>query len=251
MDASTSTRVLKKDSTWEKHGWWLKSNASGIPELWITVYPLLPNHTICGLGKEIGTMVQLSVPNPATAQWLHITAQIEGAGTSKYKLDRRLIMLPVHENLVKQPTHRMKGFATLAKLWLELSDDLKEQRKVVVERTFQLDNEGVLKAHRYWKEAQAYHEQAQRASTSSSAIQAPIQTLKEPEETEQIYCVFAKHVVDNWTPPTTARRKRPTIADVPFDLGSEPYAMPRPSNQARRLHARTQVRKCLESVLLI
>jgi hypothetical protein len=152
-------------------------------------------------------LVQLSVPNPAIVQWLHITAQIEGAGTSKYKLDCRLIMLLVHENLVKQPTHRMKGFATLAKLWLELSDDLKEQRKVVVERTFQLDNEGVLKAHRYWKEAQAYHEQAQRASTSSSAIQAPIQTLKEPEETEQIYCVFAKHVVDNWTPPTTARRK--------------------------------------------
>jgi hypothetical protein len=60
------------------------------------------------------------------AQWLHITAQIEGAGTSKYKLDRRLIMLPVPENLVKQPTHRMKGFATLATLWLELSDELKD-----------------------------------------------------------------------------------------------------------------------------
>jgi hypothetical protein len=53
----------------------------------------------------------------------------------------------------------MKGFATLAKLCLELSDDLKEQRKVVVERALQLDNEGVFKAHRYWKEAQAYHEQ--------------------------------------------------------------------------------------------
>jgi hypothetical protein len=26
MDASTSNWVLKKDSTWEKHGWWLKSN---------------------------------------------------------------------------------------------------------------------------------------------------------------------------------------------------------------------------------
>jgi hypothetical protein len=103
----------------------LKSNDNGIPELWITIYPLVPNHTICGLGKEIGTMVQLSVPNPATTQWLHITAQIEGAGTSKYKLDRRLIMLPVPKNLVKQPTHGMKGFATLAKLWLELSNDLK------------------------------------------------------------------------------------------------------------------------------
>jgi hypothetical protein len=71
-------------------------------------------------------LVQLSVPNPAIVQWLHITAQIEGAGTSKYKLDCRLIMLLVHENLVKQPTHRMKGFATLAKLWLELSNDLKD-----------------------------------------------------------------------------------------------------------------------------
>ena len=81
-------------------------------------------------------MVQLSIPNPATAQWLHITTQIEGVGTSKYKLDRCLIMLSVLENLVKQPTHRMKGFATLAKLWLELSDDLKEQRKVVVKRAF-------------------------------------------------------------------------------------------------------------------
>jgi hypothetical protein len=251
MDASTSNRVLKKDSTWEKHGWWLKSNDNRIPELWITIYPLVPNHTICGLGKEIGTMVQLSVPNPATAKWLHITAQIEGAGTSKYKLDRRLIMLPVLENLVKQPTHGMKGFATLAKLWLELSYDLKDQRKVVVERALQLDSEGVLKAHRYWKEAQAYHEQAQRASTSSSAVQVPTQTMREPEETEQIYRVFAKPVADNWIPPTAGRKKRPTTTDVPFDLGSEPYAMPRPSNQARRLRAHTQVRKYIESVLLI
>jgi hypothetical protein len=165
MDASTSNRVLKKDSTWGKHGWRLKSNDNGVLELWITIYPLVPSHTICRLGKEIGTMVQLSIPNPATAQWLHITTQIEGVGTSKYKLDRRLIILPMPENLVKQPTHGMKGFATLAKLWLELSDDLKDHRKVVVERALQLDNEGVLKAHRYWKEAQAYHEQAQRANT--------------------------------------------------------------------------------------
>jgi hypothetical protein len=50
----------------------------------------------------------------------------------------------------------------------------------VVERALQLDNEGVLKAHRYWKEAQVYHEQAQRASTSSSAVQAPTQSLREP-----------------------------------------------------------------------
>jgi hypothetical protein len=115
-------------------------------------------------------------------------------------------MLPVLENLVKQPTHGMKGFATLAKLWLELSDDLKDQRNVVVERALQLDNEGVLKAHHYWKEVQAYHEQAQRASTSSSAVQAPTQTLREPEEIEQIYRVFAKPVANNWTPPTAARK---------------------------------------------
>jgi hypothetical protein len=63
--------------------------------------------------------------------------------------------------------------------------------------------------------------------------------------------MFAKPVADNWTRPTAARRKRPTTTDVPFDLGSEPYAMPRPSNQARRLRACTQVRKCLEFVLLI
>jgi hypothetical protein len=92
-------------------------------------------------------MVQLSVPNPATAQWLYITAQIEEAGTSKYKLDRRLIMLPILENLVKQPAHGIKGFATLTKLWLELSNELKDQRKVVVERAVQLDNEGILRAH--------------------------------------------------------------------------------------------------------
>jgi hypothetical protein len=67
MDASTSNRVLKKDSTWEKHGWWLKSNDNGVPELWITIYPLVPNYTICGLGKEIGTMVQLSILNLAIA----------------------------------------------------------------------------------------------------------------------------------------------------------------------------------------
>jgi hypothetical protein len=58
--------------------------------------------------------------------------------------------------------------------------------------------------------------------TSSSTIHAPTQTLREPEETEQIYRVFAKPVADNWTPPTTARRKRPTTIDVPFDLGNEP-----------------------------
>jgi hypothetical protein len=120
----------------------------------------------------------------------------------------------------------------------------------VVERALQLDNEGVLKAHRYWKEAQVYHEQAQRASTSSSAVQAPTQTLREPEETEQIYHVFAKPIANNWTPPTAARRKRPTTIDVPFDLGSEHYAMPRPSSHARRLRACTQVRKYLESVLI-
>jgi hypothetical protein len=96
------------------------------PQLWITIYPLVSNCTICGLRKELGTIVQLSVPKPATTQWLYITAQLEGAATSKYKLDQRLIMLPVLENLVKQPRHRMKGFATLTKLWLELSNELKE-----------------------------------------------------------------------------------------------------------------------------
>jgi hypothetical protein len=79
-------------------------------------------------------------------------------------------MLLVPKNLVKQPTIRMKGFATLAKLWLELSDELKDQRKVVVERALQLVNEGVLKAHRYWKEVEVYHEQAKRATTSSSTV---------------------------------------------------------------------------------
>jgi hypothetical protein len=63
--------------------------------------------------------------------------------------------------------------------------------------------------------------------------------------------MFAKPVTDNWTPPTAARRKRPTIADVPFDFPSEPYAMPKPSSQARRLHAQTQVKECIEFVLNI
>jgi hypothetical protein len=27
----------------------------------------MANHTICGLGKEIGTMVQLSIPNSTSA----------------------------------------------------------------------------------------------------------------------------------------------------------------------------------------
>jgi hypothetical protein len=100
----------------------------------------------------------------------------------------------------------------------------------MVERALQLDNEGVLKAHHYWKEAQAYHEQAQRATTSSLAVQAPTQTLRELEETKQIFNVFTNPVADNWTPPTAAKRKRPTTANVPFDLGSELYAMPRPSS---------------------
>jgi hypothetical protein len=139
----------------------------------------------------------------------------------------------------------MKGFATLAKLWLELSDEIKDQRKVVVERALQLDNEGILSVHRYWKEAEAYHEQTKRANTSSSAVHAPTQTLREPEETKQIYRVFAKPVTYNWTPPTAARRKRPTTADVPFDFPSEPYAIPKPSTQARRLCTRTQVEDAL------
>jgi hypothetical protein len=67
MDASTSNRILKKDSTWEKHGRWLKSNKNGILELWITIYPLVFNCTISSLGKELGTMVQLSIPNPIIA----------------------------------------------------------------------------------------------------------------------------------------------------------------------------------------
>jgi hypothetical protein len=81
--ASTSNRVLKIDSMWVKHGWW--SNNSGVPELWITMYLLMPNRTICGLGKEVDSMVQLLVLNPAIAWWLYITTQIGGSGTSKFK----------------------------------------------------------------------------------------------------------------------------------------------------------------------
>jgi hypothetical protein len=55
----------------------------------------------------------------------------------------------------------MNGFALLAKLWVELSEKLKEQRKMVVQRALMLDQDSVSKAHCYWKEAQAYHKQAE------------------------------------------------------------------------------------------
>jgi hypothetical protein len=35
-------------------------------------------------------------------------------------------MLLVLENLVKQQTYRIKGFATMPMLWLKLSNELKE-----------------------------------------------------------------------------------------------------------------------------
>jgi hypothetical protein len=78
------------------------------------------------LEKELGTMVQLLVPNLAATQWLHITTQLEGVVTSKYKLDRRLIMLLVPKSLVKQPIYKMEGFIIMAKLWMELSNELKD-----------------------------------------------------------------------------------------------------------------------------
>jgi hypothetical protein len=51
--------------------------------------------------------------------------QIEGADTSKYK-DPYLIMLFMQKNPIKQPIHKLKGFAIVAKVWLELSNKLKE-----------------------------------------------------------------------------------------------------------------------------
>ena len=79
-------------------------------------------------------------------------------------------MLSVPKKLVKQPTHKKKGFVTLAKLWYELLDELKEQRKLLVERALLLDQESILKAHRYWKEAKAYYEEAKRATISLSVV---------------------------------------------------------------------------------
>ena len=133
VDAPTSNWVLKKDFVWQKHGWWLKFNDNGISKLRITFYPLMPNHTICGLEKESNTMVQLFVSNLTSTHWLYITSQIESASTSKYMLDRWLIVLLVPENLVKKPKHKIKGFAILAKLLMELSYELKEQRKMVIQ----------------------------------------------------------------------------------------------------------------------
>jgi hypothetical protein len=89
-----------------------------------------------------------------------------------------LIMLLVLENSVKQPTYRMKGFATMPKLWLELLDKFKKKRKMVLQRVLALNKEGVLKAHHCWKETKAHHEQVERASTSLSAIQALPQALR-------------------------------------------------------------------------
>jgi hypothetical protein len=107
---------------------------------------------------------------------------------------------------------------------------LKEQRKLVVERALALDQEGILKVHRYWKEVEAYHEEAERATTSSSTVQALAQALREPKEPKEIYRVFVRPVANNWTPQTTPRKKKHTKTDVRFDFPSEPYLVLEPSN---------------------
>jgi hypothetical protein len=100
--------------------------------------------------------------------WFSIQ-QLHGGCTSQPKLgglehlnsSRIDDWLSVLKTLIKQSTHRMNGFALLAKLWVELSEKLKEQRKMVVQRALMLDQDSVSKAHCYWKEAQAYHKQAE------------------------------------------------------------------------------------------
>jgi hypothetical protein len=97
-------------------------------------------------------------------------------------------------------------------------------------------HEGILRAHRYWKEVQAYHEQA---TTSSSAVQALREALREPKEIEEIYQVFAKLEANNWTPQTAIRNRKPTTIDVPFDFTGEPHPLQESSIHARRLRVHT------------
>jgi hypothetical protein len=49
-----------------------------------------------------------------------------------------LIVLLVPKNLVKKPAHKIKGFAILAKLLMELSYELKVHRKMLVQRASKL-----------------------------------------------------------------------------------------------------------------
>ena len=106
---------------------------------------------------------------------------------------------------------------------------------MAVQRTSELNHEGVFKTHCYWKEAQANHEQDEQAITSASTIQIPRDVQKELGEIGKIFeCLLdLQQTIGLFIPQL--KIEDPPQQNVLVDFTSEPFPMLESFSQAWRL----------------